>query len=146
MSLKNSYFRLKVACTVYYTVKLISTPELQIGICPGLDSSLETKDCLKAFLSAYFHFSPNLCRVLSVLRFQQKYKMADKLFQDRCLFRELFLMYLDYTITVPCQYVLRAVSWFRQNNYEGRSETAQAKMLPQLLALSRRWAPKHQLF
>ena len=83
MSLKNSYFRLKVACTVYYTVKLISTPELQIGICPGLDSSLETKDCLKAFLSAYFHFSPNLCRVLSVLRFQQKYKMADKLFRDR---------------------------------------------------------------
>ena len=110
MSLKNSYFRLKVACTVYFTVKLISTPELQIGICPGLDSSLETKDCLKAFLSTYIHFSPNLCRVLSVLRFQQKYKMADKLFQDRCLFRELFLMYLDYTITVPCQYVLRAVS------------------------------------
>ena len=33
-------------------VKLISSPEFQIGICPGLDRSQETKDYLKAFLTS----------------------------------------------------------------------------------------------
>ena len=58
--------------------------------------------------------------------------MADKWFLERCLFRELFLLYLDCTTHIPCQYELRAMSGYPQHNYEGRRETATAKMLLQL--------------
>ena len=58
--------------------------------------------------------------------------MADKWFQEECLFRELFLMYRDSAIHIPCQYELRAMSGYPQHNYEGRIETASEKLLLQL--------------
>ena len=67
-----------------------------------------------------------------MLRFQQKYKMADKWFQEGCLFGVLFLMYLFSTIHIPCQYELRTMYGYPQHNYEGRSETASEKLLLQL--------------
>ena len=41
-------------------------------------------------------------------------------------------MYLDSAIHIPCQYELRALSGYPQHKYEGRSETASEKLLPQL--------------
>ena len=58
--------------------------------------------------------------------------MADKWFQEGCLFSELFLMYLDSAIHIPCQYELRAMSGYPRHNYEGRIETASARLLLQL--------------